>query len=339
MTLSEKARLYRELAKMLKAGFHMDRSVELLASQSPSGGVRRFLRGVQSGFSQRLDMATAVEENNRGLTTALERSLISSGERSGRLSEAFEHLHRYFETCHRGQREARSAMIYPLVLLHLGVLVPSFAKQALTGAVRQVGDQAPVDQGAGVGAEVALHLGVFWAGLLVLWLLWRGVSAVARRSAFMDGLLGWIPLIGTVRAHWALARFCQVFHSGLLAAMRITECLQLAGDAAQSGRLLAGAEAAQKRVAGGESLAASLRGTGLFPKFFLDSVGSAEEVGTLDLEMGRWAASETESAGDAQRQAAEWYPRVLYFGVMAYVGWRVIDMAMSYFGAIGDLLK
>jgi type II secretory pathway component PulF len=338
MTVSEKARLYRELAKMLRAGFHLDRSVALLADQRPSSGIRHYLHGVQQGFSERMDLSTAVREKNAGLTTELERSLIHSGEVSGRLAEALDHLHHYFATSQRGIQEARSAMIYPLILLHLGVLVPSFAKAALTGAVQQF-DSEPGKPAPDMWPEVLAHLSLFWGALLLLWLAWRMASALARRSSMVDALLGLLPLIGSVRRHWALARFCQVFHSGLLAAMRITECLQLAGAASQSGLLLRGAARAAKQVGQGQALAPSLRSSGAFPRFYVDSVGSAEEVGGLDREMARWAEAETESAEQAQRRAAEWYPRVLYFGIMAYVGWRIIDMAQSYMGALSGLLQ
>lgn len=338
MTVSEKARLYRELAKMLRAGFHLDRSVTLLADQRPSSGMRRYLQGVQQGFAERMDLSSAVREKNHSLTTALERSLIQSGETSGRLAEALEHLHHYFATSQRGIKEARAAMVYPLILLHLGVLVPSFAKAALTGAVQQF-DAEPGKPLPSMWPEVLAHLSLFWGGLLLLWLAWRLASALARKSSLVDGLLGLLPLIGSLRRHWALARFCQVFHSGLLAAMRITECLQLAGAAAQSGTLLRGAAHAARQVSGGQTLAAGLRSSGGFPRFFVDSVGSAEEVGGLDREMARWATAETESAEQAQRSAAEWYPRVLYFCIMGYVGWRIIDMAQSYMGELTGLLK
>jgi type II secretory pathway component PulF len=340
MTVSEKARLYRELAKMLNAGFHMDRSVELLIGQRPSRGIRRFLHGVRRGFAQRQSLATAVREQVGSQVSGLEMSLLDSGEVSGRLGQACQHLSYYFETSLKGIREARGALIYPLIILHLGIVVPAFAKHTMMGALDQLKPKAKgAAPAADVVMEIATQLVLFWGALLLLWVVWRTLVAMARRSEIVDRVLGMIPLIGSVRRHWAMARFCQVFHSGLLAAMRISECLHMAGEASQSGTLRKGTLRAQQKVLLGEQLSHSLRPTGAFPRFFVDSIGTAEAAGGMDVEMQRWAASETESAVTAQRRAAEWYPKTLYFLVMGYAGWRVVTLFQTVMGGMTSVLE
>jgi type II secretory pathway component PulF len=340
MNVAEKSRLYRELAKMLTAGFHMDRTVELLLNQRPSRGIRRYLRGLQRGFQQHQSLATAVREQNASQVTDLELSLITSGEVSGRLGQSFAHLSHYYETALKGIREARSAMIYPLILLHLGVVIPAFVKSILLGALQKVSkegkDAAPPPSAV---VEVLTHLSLFWLGLILVWLLWRMVKSLAKQSMWFDRLLGMIPLIGAARRHWALARFCQVFHSGLLAGMRIYECLMMGGDASQSGTVRSGTRKAYPKVLQGELLAESLRYGGGFPRIFVDSVATAEATGVLDNEVARWAVSETEGAMSAQRRAADWYPKILYFIILGYIGWRIITLMQTIMGAFGGVMN
>jgi type II secretory pathway component PulF len=99
MTLSvkDKARLYREFSKLFAASFPMDKSVTMLAEQHSSGPRHVFLQGLQAGLASKLSFAEALKTQNSALATDLELSLIDSGERSGRLAQACEHLAHYFD--------------------------------------------------------------------------------------------------------------------------------------------------------------------------------------------------------------------------------------------------
>jgi type IV pilus assembly protein PilC len=134
-----------------------------------------------------------------------------------------------------------------------------------------------------------------------------------------------------------LGRFCEVFHGCLLAAMHISESVRAAGHACQSGRLASGARQAADEVLAGETLASSLKMTGDFPKAFTDSMDAAEQAGTLDAELQRWARSETDFAISSQRRAAEILPRAAYVLVMLYVAAGIIRFFMGYFGEITRL--
>ncbi|MDB6073619.1 MAG: pilC, partial [Verrucomicrobiaceae bacterium] len=208
MNVKHKARLYRELAKLLGASFPMDKSITMLLGQKPTASRREFLQGIQRGFEQRMSFSEAMRTYNQGIATSLELSLIDSGERSGRLAESCQHLAHYFETWNKGIRAARGAMFYPLLLLHLGVVLPQVTRHFVMSSLGE--ETHP-------GAAIIWRLVIFWVLLGLVALVWRALSRAAVRSEFIDRLLNFLPLIGSVRRHWALARFCQVFHSGLLA--------------------------------------------------------------------------------------------------------------------------
>jgi type II secretory pathway component PulF len=107
MSVKEKARTYRELGKLLGASFPMDKSIAMLLGQHTRGPRHVFLKGIDAGFAQRLSFAESMRQHNRDITSEMELSLIDSGERSGRLAQACEHLAHYFEVWDKGIREAR----------------------------------------------------------------------------------------------------------------------------------------------------------------------------------------------------------------------------------------
>lgn len=325
MNAAERASLYRELGKLIGADFHFDRSLELLLSQKPGTERRAFLENLQRGLAEGWSIAEAVRRLNADRVGGLELSLIEAGERSGRLAESMNHLADYFEAQDRGMKQARAAMIYPLILVHLGVVLPEIPKAILSG-------ENPV-------MKIGVTLLVLWIALLGGAMLWRWLSAQAVTHAGMDRLLNGLPIVGKVRKHWALARFAQVFHSGLLAALRMSDCTRMSGEASQSGSMRAGALRAGDKIEAGETLSLSLAGGGGFPGMFVSGVATAEEAGTLDREMQRWSAVELESAKAALSRAATVLPMIGYGLVVVYVVWRIFEMATGYYSGILKLME
>ena len=326
LTAADKATLYRELAKLIGADFHADRAVDLLAGQNPPPPRRAFLEGLQRGLARGDGIAKALELENQALVTGLEIALVSAGEMSGRLAQPFEHLARYFDAVDAGLRQAKGAMIYPLILVHLGIVLPE-----LPALIIDTGRGSPL-------VAIVIKLAVFWMLALVAWRVWKSLSAAAVKSAAVDRFLNRIPLIGGARQHWALARFSQVFHAGLLAAMNMSRVTRIAGEASQSGVMRHGAESAAARIDTGTALAASLRPTHAFPRLFVDSIATAEEAGSLDKEMQRWAIAETDLAGEAMHRVAIWLPKIGYAIIVLYVAWRIIAMFMSVYAPLFKLM-
>lgn len=329
MKLSEKALLYRELAKLVGSDFHLDRSISLLLKQQPSHARRTWLLGLQQGLGEGKSVSESLTTHCDRFTGALELALIDAGERSGRLADGFRHLARYFEAWDVAVRQAISATIYPLVLAHLGIVLPEMP--AIVTASLQ--GEAWSLRG------VFMPLAVFWLILLSTFLLWRWLSRLGATSAAVDAWLGRIPLIGSVRRHWALARFAQVFHACLLASMRMTECMTLAGTASHSGVLRRASQDAAQRIATGETISGSMADVLGFPLLFVHSMATAEETGTLDHEMNRWAAAETIEAGDAIQRAAQWLPKVAYGIVVLYVAYRIISMMSGYYSGMMEQIE
>jgi len=321
MSAKAKAHLYRQLAQLIGSGFHLDRSLTLLLGQQPHASVKNLLRRLQSGLAVGQSLSTAA----KGCASPLEQAMLEAGERSGRLAETCAHLADSFEADHRAREAALSALLYPVILAHVGVLLP-----VLTAHF-----QASLS-GGGIAflPAVLTRWGTLWVVMLAAAGTWRWASKAAETSPALDQVLCFLPWIGKARSHWALARFCQVFHSTLHAAMHIAEGLRTAGAASRSGSLSHGAKAAARAVEDGLPLASGLASTNAFPKTFVDSIHAAEVAGTLDGEVLRWSRSETEFAISRQRRAAETLPKVAYLLVVLYVASGIIRFFLGYFGEI-----
>lgn len=91
---------------------------------------------------------------------------------------------------------------------------------------------------------------------------------------------------------------------------------------------------AELQVADGGRLGVALRSSGGFPKLFADSISTAEESGTLDRELERWAKAETQMATGATERAATWLPKIAYGMAVLYIVWRIVSMMSGYYAGI-----
>jgi len=322
MTDSDKATIFRELAKLLKADFHLDRTLALLLNQKPKPTVAVFLKAAQEHLSAGVGLTEALRQTPGGAMTPLDLAMVGAGESSGRLEQSFQLLARYYASLVESAKKARSALLYPLILAHLGVILPELPA-AIAG-----------DTLAELPVRILTRLGVLW---LVLWAVfkgWKSLSQKAETSPGTDRWIGRMPLLGSMRRHWALARFTQVAHSALLAAVRPQEWVRLAGEASGSGQFLAGTQIAASLVGDGQPIATSLRSGGGFPKDFVDALDTAEETGTLDHEMARWAELEAEQARESTERVAAWLPKVLYAVIALYVAARIIGMMSAIYAPL-----
>lgn len=324
MKPGEKTELYRELAKLTEADFHLDRSLTLLLSQKKRPASRAYLAGLKQGLAEGKSVAQTVRDYAPDKACTLDLALIEAGERSGKLGGAFNHLARYYSSVESARKKARGALVYPLILLHLAILLPE-----LPAAI------AGTSLGLGFGGRAALGVGGLWLIILGLWAVWHWLERRALTSPRLDRGLGRIPLIGPVRRHWSMARFCQVFHAGLLAALRMSEICRLAGEAAQSGLLKSGSEEAAGRIeSSGEPLAEALAASGSFDTLFINSVATAEEAGRLDEEFARLAAMENITAAQSLERASVWLPKIGYTLIVLFVLYRIFSMLQAYYGGV-----
>lgn len=323
----DKAALYRELAKLTEADFHLDRSLALLLGQNPTNEKRAYLEGMKRGLESGQSIAESISSNNSAIVGGLEISLIEAGERSGKIAGAFNHLARYFAAMDGAARQATGALIYPLILLHMAVLLPE-----LPAIIVAQENDHPV-------RRIVLSLLVLWGVLIGCGIAWRWLVARSSESVAVDGGLNRIPFIGKARQHWALARFTQVAHACLLAAMNMSETLRIAGRASQSALIRAASDTAAEQIIAGERLSVSMAQTRVFPRDFIHALGTAEEVGRLDDEMARWTAAETMLANESIERASQWLPKIGYVLVVIFVGYRVISMMQSAYAPLLRLVE
>jgi type II secretory pathway component PulF len=253
----------RTLATLLGAGVRLDEGLSFLvtsAAGSPMEGVTRAVReAVRGGAS----LAAALRAHP-GTFDAVYVAMVDAGEAGGALPLVLEQLADHLEERAELRAQLRGALAYPALLaatsivgvgLLLVVVLPRFA--AMLG---DSGGTLPLSTRAllAVGGAVT---GWWWLWLTVLAgvMFWaaRERSHPARRQRWAARRLGW-PLVGEVERAWGTARLTRTLGILVGSGVAVLPAIRIARTAVANPALGAAVDEAERRVAEGQGIAASL---------------------------------------------------------------------------------
>jgi type II secretory pathway component PulF len=303
-TLQQLELLHREVAALARAGVPLDRGLRSLASELPGRA------GAQAAdMAQRLERGESLESvlgSARDTNRRVAAAVIAAGVRANRLPEALETLVASSQSELALQRRLGVELIYPFVLLWIGLALLTFSTTSTTPRALAASEQLQVDDAFTRAIDAALQAATPW--LAVLWIatavltalglvaIWRAASSRPRQHYSQRGFGRW-------HREKALARFCETL--GLLVdqRMELPEALPLAGEAAGWGDLARAARAASERSARGERLTVEPPLPAVLPLLL-----ASPEGGRM---LRRQAALHRQKAERQARWLSRWLPLVL----------------------------
>lgn len=342
LEFQETAEFCGNLALLLHAGIGTADGVYLLAEKE-SGQRRELLDGLGKQLDQGGFLSDALESCGAFPDYAV--GMVRVGERTGRLEEALEALAAYFEDRSRTEKQLRSALAYPSMLLMLmlvviGVLLvkvlPVFDRvyaslgSQLTGIA---GGLLALGQGLERAMPVLLAALAAGAVVMVLYSCWNGFRERANalgRKWFGD------------RGIWAKfnnARFAQGLSMGLSSGLPAEEAAELAEmllrevpGAAERCRSCADA------LQNGTSLAEALESAGLLSAASCRMLTVGIRGGNGDRVMEQIARRMTEEANEALDRAVAKVEPAMVMAASILVGVILLSVMlplMNILSAIG----
>lgn len=277
----------RQMYSLNKAGVPIIRAIAGLAESSRNPYFREVLQGLRSDLEGGTALAQAMGGHPK-VFNSLFVSMISVGENTGQLDQAFRQLAGYLELERETRKRIKQATRYPLfVMIAMGValavinllVIPAFSK-----VFAQFHAQLPWPTRLLIGfSEFMQH----WWWLLTLALV-GAVVGFRRWTETEAGALLWdryklrLPIVGGIFERVALARFTRTFAMMYRAGLPLLQTLAINSGSVGNryiGQAIAGMREGVER---GEALTRGASASGLFTPLVLQMMSVGEETGALD---------------------------------------------------------
>ena len=291
ITNGELSSLTMELSMLLHAGIGVGDALSMLSGED---GYRDLLDGMARRADEGEPLSQCLREGGR--IPAYVCGLVEVGEETGRTEEALAALSRYYERRARLDRQVRSALLYPAVMLVLMLLVIA----VLLVRVLPIFDDVYASLGGrltGVaGGLLALGRGLD-AAMPVLW------AALALAVVFFGAFAGVESFRDRVLALWRRgrgdrgvsrrmnnARLAQAMAMGMASGLPLERSMELAASLMEDvPPARARCEDCRARLEGGASLSAAMGESGLLPAGACRLLEIGQRGGTADAAMDKIA--------------------------------------------------
>lgn len=277
----------RQMNSLTKAGVPIIRAIAGLAETNRNLYMRDVLQSVREDLESGVSMATALS-NHPKVFNALFVSMISVGENTGQLDQAFRQLSSYLELERETRKRIGQATRYPLfVMIAMAValvvinllVIPAFAK-----VFEQFHAQLPLPTRILIGTSQFFQ-DYWW---LLLLIVGGGIYAFLRWIETDAGELFWdriklrLPIIGGIFERVALARFTRTFAMMFRAGVPLLQALSINSASVGNRHIGQAVLSMREGVERGESLTRTATNSGLFTPLVLQMMAVGEETGALD---------------------------------------------------------
>ena len=325
---TQRAEFYHQLAQLTSAGIAVVPALEQIRRNPPSASFREPLQRFLDELAAGRTLAGSLQ--SAAWLPAFDIALIEAGERSGRLDASFRLLAEHYTDRANVIKMAISQLIYPVGLVHLAafvfLIVLPFAYSQFNANLTWLFLRA------------ALLLAPLYGAVALLIYALQSKHGESWR-AMLESLLRPVPLLGSARRCLALSRLAAALEALLSAGVNIVDAWELAATASGSPALRRAVTAWKPQLVAGETPAQVVRACRQFPETFANLYGSGEVSGKLDETLRRLHAYYHEEGTRKLHAFASWTPRLIYFLVLLFIAYFIINFWLRYFGQINNVIN
>jgi len=332
----------RQLSVMIDAGLPLVQCLELLSKEEPDARLAAAIEAVRRDVEAGASLADAMERRREAFDV-LYTQMVAAGEAGGILDVILKRLSTYIEKQVKLRSQVRSAMLYPAAVLSIAAIVvtiilwkviPTFAT-LFSG----MGTTMPMPTRIVIAASnlVVRLIPVMIGALIIAPLVFRRYYATAPGRLKVDRWLLRLPLLGKILRQVAVARFCRTLGTLISSGVPILEGLDITAKTSGNAVVEGAIRQVKIRIERGETVAAPLKATGVFPPLVAQMIGVGESTGALDTMLAKIAEFYEDEVDVAVAGLMTVLEPVLIAVLGVIVGGIVISMYLPMFQLISQL--
>ena len=277
----------RQFSTMINAGLPLVQALDILARQSENKALAATVREVVFDVESGNTVADAMKKHPKAFSD-LYTNMVAAGEAGGILDTILNRLAIFMEKNDALVRKVKGAMIYPTVIMCVAGLcvvillwkvIPVFA--SMFGSV---GMELPLPTRVVIAASAFLNA-YWWALILGIsgggYLLKKWYSTSSGQLA-IDKFMLHVPVLGDVLRKSAVSRFTRTLGTLISSGVSILDGLEITARTSGNRVVQDAIMGSRASIAGGETIAAPLQKSAVFPPMVISMIAVGEQTGGLD---------------------------------------------------------
>ena len=333
----------RQFSVMIDAGLPLVQCLDILGNQEEHKYFAQVILQTRTDVEGGMSLAEAMKRHPK-VFDALFCNMIAAGEAGGILDTILKRLAIYIEKAVKLKGQVKSAMIYPIaVIVHrrrrhrrdpveghsdLRLAVCGPRRRAAAADARRHRAQRQPDPLHAVPDHRLLRAS---AGRF------RTYYATEKGRRVIDAITLKMPILGPILRKIAVARFCRTLSTLMASGVPILDGLDITAKTSGNAIIEDAIMTTRKSIERGETIAAPLKETGVFPGMVVQMIGVGEATGALDTMLGKIADFYEEEVDVAVEGLLTLLEPVMIAFLGGAVGGIVIAMYMPIFDLISKL--
>jgi general secretion pathway protein F len=290
------AAVTRQMASLLQAGIPLAEALRMIIEQAPDKKIESAFRDIREKVTQGMPLGDAVLQHPAYFTD-LYSNMVKAGESAGALDKVLVRLAGFLQAQTRLKNKVGAAMIYPTIMMLVGVIVVAILMTFVVPRVTQL------IKGRKQELPLPTYVLITISDFLVNWWLLVLVAALLATIAFQlfihseKGSLLWdrfklrLPVFGDLMRKQSMARFSITLSTLLRTGVPALQAIQVTKNVLDNKVLQNALQVVHDRVVEGTDIATPMKMTGVFPPTITYMVGVGEQAGNLEEMLERIAGT------------------------------------------------
>jgi type IV pilus assembly protein PilC len=329
----------RQFSTMINAGLPLVQALDILAKQSENPALKDVTLAVVFDVESGHTVADALRKHPKAFTD-LYVNMVAAGEAGGILDTILMRLATFMEKNDALVRKVKGAMIYPGVIMSVAAIaivvllifvIPVFEKMFAS-----VGLALPLPTRVVIGMSKFLT-GYWWmvgGGLWASFIFFKKYYASNDGKLVIDRLMLKAPILGDVLRKSAVSRFTRTLGTLIGSGVSILDGLEITAKTSGNRVIQDAIMESRASIAGGETIAAPLQKSQVFPPMVISMIAVGEQTGGLDEMLSKIADFYDEEVDAAVSGLLSMMEPLMIVFLGVVVGGMVVAMYLPIFDMI-----
>ncbi len=329
----------RQFSTMINAGLPLVQALDILAQQSENPALKDVTRQVVFDVESGNTLADAMRKHPRAFSE-LYVNMVAAGEAGGILDTILMRLAVFMEKNDALIRKVKGAMIYPGVIMTVAAIAITvlliFVIPTFENMFASVNLSLPLP--TRIVIEISRGLKNYWYVVLAsmggIYFAVRNYYRTPAGKLNIDRLMLKMPVLGDVLRKSAVSRFTRTLGTLISSGVSILDGLEITAKTSGNRVIQDAIMESRSSIAGGDTIAAPLKKSAVFPPMVISMIAVGEQTGGLDEMLTKIADFYDEEVDAAVSGLLALMEPVMIVFLGVVVGGMVVAMYLPIFDMV-----